>query len=116
MTDQITALQDRIKELEKENEGLLDKIADPKLISMCVDERGAEIAVKPREEIMRHLFLLCAHAMGESKNFVECEFGPDDEGRWYVVTLRNYHGKTPGQIHDEQIKKLEDRIRELERQ
>lgn len=107
-------LHARIAELESENERLLSMIADPQLISVAVEERAVEIAVRPREEIMRHLFLMLAHGLGESKNFVECTFGPDEEGRRYVVTLQNSLGKTPAELAiDRESKLLEERNQAL---
>jgi hypothetical protein len=93
--------------LQAENERLLGLLADPKLISVEVDKRGVEIKLQPREEIMRHLFLMMAHALSDTPNYIETAFGPDPKtGESYVLTLRRHHGKTPAQLHEEQVTKL----------
>lgn len=107
---------DQIEELVGENERLLGVIADPELLGIKIDERCVEISARPREEIMRHLFVMMAHGLGDSPNFVECTFGPDPKtGKSYVLELRHYHGKTPGQAHAEQVEKLEKEIEELKK-
>lgn len=103
-------LRKQNEDLVKENDRLLEFLADPKLISVQVEQNAVEIQMRPREEIMRHLLVMLAHAIGDSKNYVECTFGPQGEGEAYVVTVRRYHGKTPGQVHDEQIEMLRHAI------
>lgn len=104
-------LKQENKALGEENKRLLELLADPKLISVQVDQNAVEIQMQPREEVMRNLFVMMAHALGDSPNFVECVFGPDPEtGKSYELTLRHYHGKTPGQVYGERIKMLREAI------
>ncbi len=90
-------------DLHTEIERLMGLFANAELLNATVNERCAEVSMKPREEIMRYLLCLCANAIGDAKNYFTCDFGPDKDGYSYEVTVRYREGKTPNQVHDERM-------------
>lgn len=105
--DHVDMLCDAAKSLKQELLKLAEDFANPKLLDMRIEKNIAEISVKPRLEIMKYLFKMCAHALGDAPNFIQCVFGPHpNTGKSYELTLRDYDGKTPSQHFQEREKEF----------